>query len=490
MQTVAIPPISTMRSVLIVLLGMGLVAAGRPGAAATQERDTTAPALPPYRLLRQEEDWSSLRGRERAEELLVPKCQSLLEAASAFLTLGGEVRTMTHWYRNEQWGEIPGADGYVLQRLMLHGAITTEVVDGMQLRGFVQLKSGLVVERDGPVSPPDKDLLGLNQAFVGLSRSLGQDRALTLRLGRQELHYGAGRMIAVREGPNVRLGYDAILGRYAAREWHVDVFIMKPNATSSGVLDNGWMPGRTLWGAYLQRRAAAGVAVDAYYLGTRRNPSPVNRSSRAVRHTVGARGSGAVGPLTYDGEAALQFGRERRVAPTETVDHAPIRAWMLAGHLTYRASDLAGQPSIGLLMDLSSGDDSDTKANETFAAPYPSGRFTGAGSRLGPGNLMNLRPELGIRLGSDLRTRLTTHFFWRLQATDGVYAIWGAPLRSGSEDRARLIGLMPEGFLTWDANRHLDLSLEASYFMAGPMLREHPPARNATHLGLRAKYVF
>ena len=469
---------------LVSLVALGiLVGAGSGTAALAQSHDSLSEAVPEYRLLRQEEDWSALRGRSKGPAL---KAMSL-STGGPYLTVGGEVRAYARWYRHQRWGGGPERDGYLLQRIMLHGSAETRVSTALHVRGFAQLKSGLVADRDGPVYPPDRDRLGVNQAFLELGTA-GSERAWTLRVGRQELHYGAGRMIAAREGPNVRLGFDAVWGRYRSDAWRVDAFVGRPTETPPGVLDNGWMPGRTLWGVYLRRGGWDGPVFSAYYLGTERSPSPADRLLRATRHTIGARVDGTAGRLGYDLEGAMQGGRyEHRTAPAED---GAVRAWMLAGRLAYRFSDGRGQPTLGIQADLSSGDRSDTAANETFVASYPSGRYTGAGSRLGPGNLINVRPVLGVQFGNGLHLRLTGYAFWRMRTTDAVYAIWGAPLRTASNTNARFVGAMPEGMLTWTTGRHLRLALEGSHFLPGPVLRESGPGRGLTHVGLRAKYVF
>lgn len=473
-------------SSLLILLGVLLaVGTGRPPPAAAQGRDTLSAESPRFHLLRQEEVWRLRPGAR--EGLLRLKAMPLNPGSTARATVGGEARAYARWYRNERWGAGPHRDGYLLQRVMLHGSVRTAgPPDAVRLRAFAQLKSGVVVDRGVPLAPPDKDLLGLNQAFLELGAPLGTGRRLTVRLGRQELHYGAGRMIAVREGPNVRLGYDALLGRYEGATWRAEAFAAKPTETPPGVLNNGWMPGRTLWGAVMSRQPAAGPALSLYYMGTDRRPSPLDRDLHATRHTIGTRAHGRTGHLAYDLEGAVQVGRYRHATGAE----GPIRAWMAAGHLGYDVPELPGRPTIGVRADLSSGDRGDTGAHETFAAPYPSGRYTGAGSRLGPGNLMNVRPFVGVHLRPSVRLQLRTHVFWRTRATDAVYAIWGAPLRRASRSEARFVGTMPDGVLTWRVSRHVRLALEASHFVPGRMLRAAPPGRGLTHLGLRASYTF
>lgn len=403
--------------------------------------------------------------------------------ASTLLTVGGEARTYVRRWEHEQWGRLTTGDTYALQRLMLHGALSGRPVDRLRLRAFVQFKSGVVAGRDGPVFPTSRDRLGVNQAFLEGRWTFGPNRAVTLRVGRQELHYGVGRMIAVREGPNLRRGFDAMLGRVRVGPWRADAVLARASATHPGVFDNGRRSGRTLWGVYATRQGAAG-SFSAYYLGTRRDAAPAAPALRITRHTIGVRGTGAIGRVRIEGEGALQGGGYRRSATGAT---GPVRAGMLAGRLTYRGAMGPGS-TLGVAADWSSGDAGDTQTHETFAAPYPSGRLTGAGSRLGPGNLLNLRPIVGLPVHSNLRLQLRGHFFWRSRSSDGLYAVSGIPLRKEGHTDARFVGAMPAALLTWTATRHLTVAAEASRFFAGPVLTR--PGRDMTHLGLRVKYRF
>lgn len=455
------------------------------GVPAQHSSDSTEAQRPDFRLLRQQEDWRSYEGE--TEGLSAVKYAPITSHRTAFVTVGGEVRSYGRWFRHEQWGAGPDRDAYLLQRLMLHGAVEAPLsAVGLRVRGFLQLKSGLVAGRSGPVYPPDRDRLGVNQGFVEVQGPRSSTPLWTLRIGRQELHYGAGRMIAVREGPNVRRGFDAVLGRYRVGPLRADVFVARPTATPPGILDNGWRRGRTLWGAHLRRERASGGALALYYFGANRTSAPLQPALHTTRHTIGGRGQGTVGRVAYDVEAAVQVGRYRSMGAERA---GALRAWTAAGRVTYRSPGHAGQPTFGLMADVSSGDRGGTAALETFVAPYPAGRYTGAGSRLGPGNLVNVRPYLGVRLWGGVAMQLRGHLFSRLRATDGVYAIWGAPFRDAT-GKARFVGAMPELFVTWTTHRHLHVALEASHMVPGAYLSANPPAEGMTHMGLRASYVF
>ena len=478
---------------LLLLVGMAVytcsvnpIPAQPPPDKAGVNSDSTG-TMPAFHLLRQEEDWSVWTGQD--DWLSTLKNIDLTRDHSVGLTIGGEVRTYGRWYRNERWGGGPERDSYLLQRFMLHSSVRSGTTDGTNFRVFTQFKSGLVCGRDGPVYPPDRDRLGVNQAFLETETSV-RSGTLTMRVGRQELHYGVGRMISVREGPNVRIGFDTVLGRYRYGPWRVDGFVAKPTATPPGVLDNGWIPGRTLWGVYATKSVRK-QGYSLYYFGTRRSPSPTTKDLHATRHTVGGRRYGSAGALRYDVEGAIQLGRYRLQETASTAAQAgPVRAWTLAGRIAYSIEGLRTQPTIGVIADWSSGDVEEEESHGTFVAPYPSGRYTGAGSRLGSGNLINAVPYVTLVPIRDVRLQLKTHFFWRSTRSDGVYAIWGAPLRTDPDTRKRLVGVMPEVILSWNAGRHVNLTLEVSEFRTGTVLRQSGSADDMTHVGIRASYTF
>jgi Alginate export len=79
---------------------------------------------------------------------------------------------------------------------------------GRHVRLFTELQSGLESGRTGGPRPTDEDRLEFHQAFLELS--VGPSRPFTLRVGRQEVAFGSGRLISASEGRNVRQSFDAI----------------------------------------------------------------------------------------------------------------------------------------------------------------------------------------------------------------------------------------------------------------------------------------
>jgi len=78
---------------------------------------------------------------------------------------------------------------------------------GKHVRSFVELKSGLNSYRIGGPRPIDERNWISRVLFIEVGT--GDERNwIKFRAGRHEMEYGSGRLIDVREGPNVRLSFD------------------------------------------------------------------------------------------------------------------------------------------------------------------------------------------------------------------------------------------------------------------------------------------
>jgi len=61
---------------------------------------------------------------------------------------------------------------------------------------------------------------------------------IKFRAGRHELEYGSGRLIDVREGPNVRLSFDGFQGEgQVSVSWQIDGFAVRSDLDKPGFFD-------------------------------------------------------------------------------------------------------------------------------------------------------------------------------------------------------------------------------------------------------------
>ena len=505
-----------------------------PGIAGPPGKQPPPWAIPRYRLLREDEDWSYLADPQmRGHDWLDPlKYIPLGNRDHWYLTLGADARWWYEYFHNENWGTLPflpsDADEdpehneYLLQRHMFHGDFHL----GRRVRAFGQLKSSIITGRAGGPRPIiDSDELDINQAFVDAHLLLNREKAprLTVRVGRQEMFFGSGRLVANRDGPNVRLSFDGVRVIARTRNWRFDTFGVKPVITlgrgvryppfppnpdaerARGYFDDRTDPAQTFWGTF-----ATGAVptlpfnLDMYYFGLRRRTGIFDQGiGPEERHTVGGRIWRGGIPFVlgrgwdYDAEFAYQFGKfgpGPRMGPTFPFiqfAEGDIRAWTLSTQTGYTFRNVKLQPRIGVTTGIATGDKDLRDPNlQTFFTPFPNGRFFGNVQANGPLNIQGVRPNFTIQLPRAASLTGDAFFFWRQQVNDGVYNIPGFLLRSGRFSQARYIGTQPGAELYWPLTKHMIVGAGVAYFITGRFLEENPPDKNLLYGGLILMYRF
>ena len=162
---------------------------------------------PPYEAIRADEDWSVLRNPALREDVWDRLKYVELPRPEWFLTLAGEARARYELLDYPRFGYgPPDRNGYLLQRYL----VSTDWHFGGHLRVFGELQSGLAHGRVGPLVPTFINRLDLHQAFIDYLPVKGTRHPLRIRVGRQEMALGAGRLISSGEGLNVRRSFDGV----------------------------------------------------------------------------------------------------------------------------------------------------------------------------------------------------------------------------------------------------------------------------------------
>ena len=229
------------------------------------------------------------------------------------MSFGGELRERYEFYHEQDAGQVPPnarSNGYFLERYLLHADLHL----GPYFRFFGQIVTGLEDERiGGPRPDVDRDAFGIHQAFGDFILPLaGEKDTLTARLGRQEFEYGSGRLIDVRDGPNLRLSFDAARLLLHKGDWEVDGWWGKPVLNRPGVGDDIPDPARSFWGVYAIHPLPLLPQgnVDLYYLGFENKDAVYAQGpGYELRNTLGTRLWGRPLPWEYNLEYDWQFGR-------------------------------------------------------------------------------------------------------------------------------------------------------------------------------------
>lgn len=455
--------------------GMGVPRLGPGQSAVSATVPKGSEGRPPFKLLRYEEDFGFLADPAKRIDPFDPlKYIPLFGREDVYLTFGADVREWFESYHNDSFGEGPGnAQGYntyFLQRYMFHGDLRL----GDRVRLFVQSISGF---EDGRIGGPRPDIdvnrFDAHQGFVDWTWwPDARDFALIWRLGRQEFRYGSGRLIDVREGPNLRRSFDGARALARLGAWSVDGWWAKPVLNNPGVFDDIPNPAVMFWGLYGVRPVGDGsrANVDLYYLGFENLEASFDQDrGRELRHSIGTRIWGRPMPWEYNLEYVYQFG---------DFGSGRINAWTAANAVRYNFADAPFKPALGVRFDVASGDQNANSPNlQTFNPLFPSGAYFNLTGPFGPQNIIDLHPTLDVHLRDDLALSADWAFFWRESLDDGVYQLSGSLIASGRNSRARSIGSSPALTVVWTINPHTTLLASYVHIFPGPFLDETTPGK-------------
>ena len=173
-----------------------------PVAALAQGTGVPPTDLHRYPLPTYEEDWRALQRSDRTDVWDPIKFVPLSADGAISLSLGAEARVTYERFGHQNFGLTPpDPDGYLLQRYLLH----TDVHVGSRARVWTEFNSSFENGRIGGPRPViDEDKLDLHQAFVDVTVGVTGPSAAVLRVGRQEIALGAGRMYPLRLQRTVR----------------------------------------------------------------------------------------------------------------------------------------------------------------------------------------------------------------------------------------------------------------------------------------------
>jgi hypothetical protein len=438
---------------------------------------------PPYSVFRDTEDYTYLRDPKRRDDFFDPiKYIPFDLNGDTYLSFGGEIRERWEYYSQPPLGAGPaGANEYSLQRYMLHADLHM----GETFRLFAQFQSGLEYGRNGGPRPSiDEDEANLHQLYLDINfPPFGEDR-FSLRVGRQELGYGIGRLIDPREGPNVRLSFDGVKGILHIGKWEIDAFLTRQVESNVDRFDNP-DPNTKFWGLYGTRDLGfvTGGGIDLYYLGAQRNSAPFDSGVNfETRHTLGSRIHGKDGSLDYDVEGGYQFG---------TFGQGDISAWFISGEVGWAFEREFGKPHIALKADVFSGNRNPSSGNlQTFEALYFRGNYFTEPTPIGAQNIIDIHPEIDWRPSDMLTFTLTPNFYWRESTGDGIYNAGGFPLASSNSGNSRYVGAEINLVAQWQINRHLNFSVSYSHFFAGDYAREIPDSRDFDYVATWMTFKF
>ena len=431
--------------------------------------------LPPIQLVRAEESYLFLRDVvEKDQVFLQPlKLIGVIKPKGIFLTIGGEYRARFESFTNE--GYSTENDAYYSQRLDIHGSLQL----GSRLRLFGEVYHGYT---SGEERILEDDHIDLHQGFVEVILIDKEVSNMSLRLGRQEIGYGASRLIGIREGPNMRRSFDMGKFAYQMGNGSLNVIYGKELTYSieafdnrSNFFDNGAM-NPTIWGIYLQDNAIGKPGhLDFYYFGFNSNTARFNDViGEETRHSIGVRSHGTRGRFSFNTEFIYQFGE---------LGTSDISAYNFETDWKYVLVESGWKPTLGLRLDFSSGDANQGDGKiQTFNPMFVNPAIYSLAAVNTPSNLTGFHPNLTIFPANGLSIYMDYALFYRTRSNDGLYTPPRFVLRESNGISEKHIGDVIGLQVNWEINRNISFDLRSSYFMAGKFIEASGNSENTFYI--------
>ncbi|MEM6644443.1 MAG: alginate export family protein [Bacteroidota bacterium] len=401
---------------------------------------------------------------------------------NSYLSLGGAVRARYEHIENQLW--IPeNNESFYSQRITLHA----DFYVGKNLRFFGELQSGY---KTGQREFLQSDDLDLHQGFVEWKSA---NSKFLVRAGRQELKFGAGRLVDFGLGPNVRRTFDIGKVDISIASGKIQAFYGKEARLSFGVFDNRSGVLRAsdnpkLWGIYSQfpmkLQESKDQRLEVYYFGfesVRAGFSDV--SGEELRHSIGTRLFGTINrKFTYNSEFVYQFG---------SVGNSTISAFNFETDWKYRLAGFNWRPTPGLKLDWSSGDRSvnDGRIN-SFNPMYVNPAIYSLAILNTPVNLLSLHPSLTLFPTKKLMAQIEYVIFRRTNKNDGLYLPPSRLNRAADGVSDKQIGNSFALFMKYSHNKHLSFDIRTSYFFAGDFIELTGSSENVFQFAATASVTF
>jgi hypothetical protein len=390
------------------------------------------------------------------------------------LSFGGSWRFQYESFINEQFQHTTDQDNlWYLNRLMLHAHL--KVND--EFETFAELTNSLVGDKVN-VSPVDKDALSVNQLFIGYKPF----QNWRVDNGRKNIRLGSGRLVDIREGPNVRRSFDLASLTYGSDVFSATAFFSIPVQPKPNVFDNDFLKfEETFTALYTSTKFNTNSTLDAYLFYQKDNNVAYNNlEGDERRYSIGVRHHGNFKSLIFNNEAVFQFG---------SMEQQNISAWTLSFQLENETPILAKDYNVGLKAEIISGDKhkNDNQLN-TFDALYPRGAYFGRVARFGPSNLFDIHPYINTSLGNFF-IEVDYDAFWRHSTSDGVYNP-ALLLEYPDTNDQRFIGQQVGSIVGYQLNKHIAFELENNIIFPGPFLKQSDQGDTLYHFVFTTEMKF
>ncbi|HEY3394763.1 MAG TPA: alginate export family protein, partial [Lacipirellulaceae bacterium] len=244
---------------------------------------------------------------------------------------------------------------------------------------------------------------------------------MTVRVGRQELLYGAERLISPLDWANTRRTFEGVKLLVHGGDWKADAFYTHLVPVVPNELDRADYE-QPVYGVYSSYSGFTHETWDLFYIGYD-NEHPGAIDSDFSLHTFGGRVFGSRNNWLYEAEGGVQVGRQSGLG----VDHNAGYATVGLGR---KYPKLAWQPTIWCYYDYASGNAGGGSFNR-FNPLFPLGhKYFGFIDAVQRSNIESPNVLVTAKPGANLELLLWYWHFMANQSGDIVPSIGGTPNQS------------------------------------------------------------
>lgn len=376
---------------------------------------------------------------------------------------GVDERVRNEWKEDFDFNETKKDNGYLLfNRVRVNGKATLGdkyelFAEGMDLQvGNSHLKK-----------PDQADDFDLHQAYIRINDLAGSP--FDIKAGRQELKYGAGRLIWAATWSNRINHFDAAVVHYKAGGFWMDLF----SGLRVGYDDNNinrWNTHDMINGVYASyQKTKESPLIEPYFLA---NIDP--ESPRALeRFTTGLRVKTNISKdIVCDLEVPYQFGKDTGRDVNAFAVHADINR-------TFKAFL---NPKVDLIYNFASGDKKPCdNRNNTFIPLYQSTHDPyGIMDFFRWQNMHEAAVEMTLKPHKKLNVTSSTNFFWLASNRDSWYDSTGKKLRTSTTGRAnQYVGQELSVVAKYDLNDNIKIESGYAHFFTGLYVKDTGPHDDA-----------
>jgi len=409
MQEPAAEPQAAEEAPLAVIDSPSDVAPPTVSSAAARRAPKTTPK--PYKGVYYNNDFSYLsapgacptRLGDRLKQMKLGACKQIN------IDVGGEYRL-----RQEDQHILGRNDNFILHRTRVYADVNA----GGWLRGYAEGIDAMSNWEDLPTRPIDENRFDALNLFGDIRVFDGCRGDLWIRGGRQELLYGAERLVSPLDWANTRRTFDGVNVMWHGAKWDADAFWTRPVPLGqhAGGDKNFDAPDQSqeFSGIYLTRKGLKNQAFNAYFL----RYLELDGATNFEYNTVGSRWEGSLKGWLLEAEGAYQWGDYGRT------DHD---AWFYTLGVGRKFGCLPWKPVLWAYYDWASGDRDPTDGrNETFNQLFPLGhKYFGFMDIVARQNIEDLNFRLVLSPREKVQLMVWWHIFQLQQARDSLYNAGG-----------------------------------------------------------------